>query len=154
MTSEWIFGVFTALGALLGAGATLTSGLIGNRTQRGLAAASRKAQIAEARREAYAAYLTAAMSECSVAHRSYLGDWERRQPTYAPVLIAGPGQIEESAEVLRFCLGDLSDKCDRWYEAHRNGRKLPNAENVLDAQLAARDARLKFASAARDHVYG
>ena len=58
MTSEWLSGAFTALGAVLGAGATLTAGLIGNRTQRGLAEASRKAQIVETRREAYAEYLT------------------------------------------------------------------------------------------------
>jgi len=57
MTSEWLSGAFTALGAVLGAGATLAAGLIGNRTQRGLAEASRKA-----RREAYAEYLTAVYS--------------------------------------------------------------------------------------------
>jgi hypothetical protein len=45
------------------------------------------------------------MSECDAARRAYLEDWEDLQPTYAPVLIAGPSQIEESAENLRFCLG-------------------------------------------------
>lgn len=173
MTSEWIGGAFTALGTALGAGATLAAGLIGNRTQRGLAAATRKAQIVEARREAYAEYLTAvysfmdgareliasvehesAMSECDVAHRTYLSDWEHLQHTYAPVLIAGPGQIEESAEDLRFCLGDLADKCDGWYTARQNGERFRSTEEATHVQLAARQARSKFSSAARDYVYG
>jgi hypothetical protein len=45
------------------------------------------------------------MAECDIAHSAYLEDWEHLQPAYAPVLIAGPSQIEESAEKLRFCLG-------------------------------------------------
>ena len=173
MTSEWLSGAFTALGAVLGAGATLTAGLIGNRTQRGLAEASRKAQIVEVRREAYAEYLTAVysfmdrareliakleenadMSECDAARRAYLEDWGDLQPTYAPVLVAGPSQIEESAENLRFCLGDLADECDGWYTARKNGSKFRNAEKALNPQLAARRARSEFASAARDYVYG
>jgi hypothetical protein len=60
MTSDWFGGAFTALGAVIGAGATLLAGLIGNRAQRGLAEANHKAQIVEARREAYAAYLSQA----------------------------------------------------------------------------------------------
>jgi len=173
VASEWITGVFTALVAVLGAGATLASGLVGNRTQRGLAEASRKAQIAEVRREAYAEYLTAVyrfmdrareliakleenadMSECDAAHRTYLEDWEHLQPAYAPVLVAGPSKIEESADHLRYCLGDLADKCDWWYTARKAGKNFRNAEKVINVQLAARDARSKFASAVRNHVYG
>lgn len=173
MTSEWLSGAFAALGAVLGAGATLTAGLIGNRTQRGLAEASRTAQIAETRREAYAEYLTtvynfmdgareliaklaesADTSEYDAAHHAYLKDWGHLQPTYAPVLIAGPSQIEKSAENLRFCLGNLADKCDAWCKARKDDNKLYDADEALNAQLAARDARSKFASAARDHVYG
>jgi hypothetical protein len=173
MTSEWIVGVFTALGAALGAAGTLASGLIGNQTQRGIAEASHKAQVAEVRREAYAVYLTAVYNfmdrareliaslenegdtpEFDVAHRAYLDDWQHLQPTYAPVLIAGPSEIEESAEILRFCLGDLADKCDGWYAARRDGRRFRRVEEVNNAQLAAREARSKFSSAARDYVYG
>jgi hypothetical protein len=173
VTSEWVGGAFTALGAALGASATLAAGLVGNKTQRGLAAATRKSQIAEARRESYAEYLTATysfmdrareliaklesdneLSECDIAHRSYLDDWDRLQPAYAPVLVAGPSQIEESAEALRFCLGDLADKCDNWIAARRNGRRLYGKEKVYAAQQAAREARSKFSSAARDYVYG
>lgn len=175
VTSEWLVGAFTALGALIGSGATLASGLIGNRTQRDLAAATRKAQIADTRRAVYGEYLTsvysfmdrarelitqleneAEMSECDVAHHAYCDDWERLQPTYAPVLIAGPGQIEETAETLRYQLGDLADKCDGWYTARKNGRPFRSREieGVANAQLAAREARSEFASAARDRVYG
>lgn len=175
MTSEWLGGAFTALGVVIGSGATVASGLIGTRTQRDLATATRKAQIADARRAAYAEYLTsvysfmdrareliaqleneAGMSECEVAHHAYSNDWERLQPTYPPVLIAGPAQIEETAETLRYLLGDLTDKCDEWYRTRKNGRQFHDREreSVLKAQLAARGARSKFASAARDHVYG
>lgn len=173
MATELIAGVFTALGALIAAGATFASGLLGNRAQRASAAAGRETQIAEARREAYAAYLTAVyrfmdrargligvleadaeMSECSAAYRSYVDDWENLHPTYAPVLIAGPGKIEESAEILRFCLGELADNCDSWYVARSAGAKFRYVEDVVGSQKAARDARLKFSALARDHVYG
>ena len=175
MVSEWLSGAFTALGAVLGAGMTLAAGLIGNRTQRGLAEASRKAQIADARREAYAEYLTAVYSfmdrareliamleqnaelaECDDARRAYLENWGHLQPTYAPVLVAGPSQIEASAENLRFCLGDLADKCDGWYTARKNDNEFrdKDKEEVRKTQLAARAARSDFAAAARDHVYG
>jgi hypothetical protein len=146
---------------------------MGNRAQRALAAADRETHIAEARREAYAAYLTAVyrfmdrareliakleepaeMSECSAAHGAYKDEWENLHPTYAPVLIAGPGKIERSAEVLRFCLGDLADKCDSWYEARMAGTKFRDVDHVVNAQQAARDARLRFSAVARDHVYG
>jgi hypothetical protein len=161
------------LGAVLGAGATLASGLIGNRAQRGLAEASRKALIADARREAYAEYLTAVysftdrarellgaldtnadMTECDAAHRAYLEDWVNLQPKYAPVLIAGPSKIEGSAEKLRFCLSGLADQCDEWYTARKNSNSFRDTEKV-HAQIASlRDARSKFASAAQDNVYG
>jgi hypothetical protein len=173
VATELIAGVFTALGALIAAGATFASGLMSNRAQRALAAANRETQIAETRREAYAAYLTAVyrfmdlareliakleehaeMSECSAAHRAYKDYWESLHPTYAPVLIAGPGQIEKSAEALRFCLGDLADKCDSLYAAHKAGTRLRDVEDFVNAQQAARDARLKFSAVARDHVYG
>jgi hypothetical protein len=173
MASEWLSGAFTAVGAVLGAGATMGSGLIGNRAQRGVAEASREAQIAEVRREAYAQYLTAVynfmdrtreligklegnadMTECDIARRAYLEDWEHLQATYAPVLIAGPSQIEESTESLRFCLGGLADLCDGWYTAYESGTEFRGIKDALKAQLTARGARSKFASAARDHVYG
>jgi hypothetical protein len=173
MTSDWFGGAFTALGAVIGAGATLLAGLIGNRAQRGLAEANHKAQIVEARREAYAAYLTAVydfmdgvreliaklegnaeVDECDAARRAYLKDWDRLQPRYAPVLIVGPSHIEEHAERLRFCLGDLADKCDEWYTSRNNNRRFRGVNKVNDAQQAARDARSEFASAVRDHVYG
>ena len=173
VTSVWLSGAFTALGAVLGAGATLGAGLIGNRTQRGLAEASRKAQIADVRREAYAEYLTAVYSfmdrarelitklegdagkaGCDIAHSAYLEDWEHLQPAYAPVLIAGPSQIEESAEKLRLCLGSLADLCDGWYTARKSDTEFCDKKDALTAQLTAREARFKFASAARDHVYG
>jgi hypothetical protein len=173
MASEWLSGVFTAVGAVLGAGATMGSGLIGNRAQRGLAEASREAQIADVRREAYVQYLTAVYNfmdrarelmgkleenadiiECDVARRAYLKDWEHLQVTYAPVVIAGPSQIEESAVNLRFCLGGLADLCDGWYTARESSTEFSGIKDALNAQLTARGARSKFASAARDHVYG
>jgi hypothetical protein len=173
VSTELIAGVFTALGALIAAGATFTSGLMGNRTQKALATASRQTQIVEVRRDAYAAYLTAVyrfmdcareliakleahaeMSECKAAHRTYMDRWDNLHPTYAPVLIAGPGEIEKSAEVLRFCLGDLADKCDSWYAAHEAGKKPRQVDGLVNAQQAARDARLKFSEAARRHLYG
>ena len=146
---------------------------MGNRAQRMLAATNRETNIAETRREAYAAYLTAVyrfmdrareliakleeraeMSECSAAHRAYKDDWVDLHPTYAPVLIAGPSQIEQSAEALRFRLGDLADKCDSWYEARKAGTTFRDVDHVVNAQQAARDARLRFSAVARDHVYG
>jgi hypothetical protein len=173
VTSVWFSGAFTALGAVLGAGATLGAGVIGNRTQRGLAEASRKAEIADARRESYAEYLTAVynfmdrareliaklegdagIAECDIVHNAYLEDWEHLQPAYAPVLIAGPSQIEESAEKLRFFLGSLADLCDGWYAARKSDTEFCDTKDALKAQLIARDARFKFASAARDYVYG
>jgi hypothetical protein len=173
MTSEWLSGAFTALGAVLGAGATLATGLIGTRSQRGLAEANRKGQIAEVRREAYAEYLTAVysfmdrareliamldanadMTERDAARHVYLEDWDRLQPKYAPVVVAGPGQIEGSAESLRFCVADLADQCDKWYMARKAGSVFRDTEKTLNAQSAAIDARSKFISAARDHVYG
>jgi hypothetical protein len=175
VTTELIAGVFTALGALIAAGATFASGFMANRVQRGLAAAGREAQIAETRREAYAAYLIAVysfmdrareliahlgnnteISECDAAYRTYHNDWETLHPTYASVLIAGPDKIEGSAEALRFCLGDLADKCDRMYSAYEAGKKLrdPEFKDVANAQQAARDARQRFSAAARHHVYG
>jgi hypothetical protein len=96
----------------------------------------------------------AEMSECSAAHRAYIDDWENMQPTYAPVLIAGPGQIEKDAEALRFCLGDLADKCDSLYAANKAGAKFRGIEDFVNTQQAATDARLKFSGVARDYVYG
>jgi hypothetical protein len=152
MASEWIAAVFGALGAALGASAALASSWIGNRAQRDLAAASRKAHVAEVRRVAYAEYLTtvysfmesarelvarlendAAELECDAAHRAYCEDWERMQPTYAPVMIAGPDEIEESAKALRFRLGFLADGCDAWYAAHGNSAEF-DGEPVVSAQ--------------------
>jgi hypothetical protein len=173
VATELIAGLFTALGALIAAGATFVSGLQNSRAQKASAAAGRETQIAEVRREAYAAYLTAVyrfmerargliaeleagaeISEFSAAFLAYKDGWENLHPTYAPVLIAGPWKIEESAEALRFCLGDLGDKCDSWYAAHKAGEEFRDAEHVLESQKAARDARLKFSALARDHVYG
>jgi hypothetical protein len=129
--------------------------------------------VSEVRRAAYAEYLTtvysfmdrsrelvarigndAATQECDAAHRSYLEDWERLQSTYAPVVIAGPHEIEESVEALRFHLGVLADECDGLYAAHMNGTKFGRTGNVLDAQQAAKESRSAFASAARKHAYG
>jgi hypothetical protein len=70
---------------------------------------------------------------------------ERLQPAYAPDLVAGPSQIEESAENLRFCLGDLPDKCDGWYTAEKPVINFATPKEFL-AQLAARAARSKFVS--------
>lgn len=148
MTSEWLSGAFTALGAILGTGVTLATGLIGNRTQRELAEASRKAQIADARREAYTEYLTAVYSfmdsargliaaldendditEFDDVHRAYLEDWVNLHFKYAPVLIAGPGQIEESAQSLRHCLGN-------WQINATGGMKLERT--VIDSVIRRR----------------
>jgi hypothetical protein len=173
MTSEWLTGAFTALGAVLGAGATLGSGLIGNRAQRELADANRMSQIADVRREAYAGYLTsvytftdrarellnklgedANMAECDTAWRAYLEEWTNLQPKYAPVLIAGPGEIEGSAEKLRLCLATLADQCDEWYAARKNGNTFPGSAKVNKQVEAVRNARSEFSSDARKHVYG
>ena len=135
--------------------------------------AARSRDDCDVRREAYAEYLTAVYSfmdgareliakleggagkaECDIAHSAYLQDWEHLQPTYAPVLIAGPNQIEESAEKLRFCLGSLADLCDGWYTARKNDAEFCDTKDALKAQFTAREARFKFASAARVHVYG
>jgi hypothetical protein len=172
VTSEWIAGIFGALGAALGASAALASSLIGTRAQRDLADASQKAQTAEVRRTAYAQHLTAVYSfmerarelvariendaagqECEMAHRAYLDDWERLQPTYAPVIVAGPDEIVKSAEALRFALGLLGDGCDAWYAAHMNSTEF-DGEEVLDAQQAARKSRSAFADEARKHSFG
>jgi hypothetical protein len=80
-------------------------------------AVSRKALIADTRREAYAEYLTAVysfadrardllaaldtnsdMTACDAAHRAYHEGRVNLQPKYAPVLISGPSKIEGSAE--------------------------------------------------------
>ncbi|HZC39443.1 MAG TPA: hypothetical protein VE343_02140 [Streptosporangiaceae bacterium] len=173
MASEWLGAGFTALGAAIGAGASFGSVLITNRAQRGLAADTRKDQVAEVRRTAYAEYLTVVYSfmdrsreliakietdagtqACDAARRDYLEDWDRLQPVYAPVLIAGPSEIEKSAERLRFCLGDLADECDKCNAVYKDGDRSGPAKSALRAQQRARDARLEFASAARNHVFG
>lgn len=142
MTSAWLSGFFAAVGALIGAGATLSSGLITNRAQQRLAAETRTAQVADVRRAAYGDYLTAVYSfmdrsreviamiendvsttECHAAHRAYLEEWDHLQGAYAPVIIAGPSEIEGSAEALRSCLALLADQCDEFYKAYMNGQK-------------------------------
>jgi len=130
-------------------------------------------KVAEVRRAAYGDYLTAVYcfmdrsreliamierdagaSECDNAHRAYLEEWDRLQGAYAPVIIAGPSEIEESAEALRSRLGFLADVCDGYYAAYVSGEKGARTEKFTSIQKAAKDARAKFSSAARDNVYG
>lgn len=173
MASEWLGAGFTALGAAIGAGATLSSVFMGNRAQRALAAAARKDQVAEVRRTVYAEYLTVVYSfmdrsreliaqleedgetrTCEAAHRRYLKDWDRLQPAYAPILVAGPAEIEGSAQALRVCLGALADECDKCYAANSQGGKSGLIKRALRAHQDAREALSNFSSAARNHVYG
>ena len=128
--------------------------------------ASRKAQNIDVRREVYAEYLTAVYrfmdrvreliaklaenadtSECDSARRAYLEDWGRHlQPAYTPVLVAGPSQIEESAENLRFCLGDLavsaagSQRCPVKIGLSRPGSCIADAKR-REALITALSAR-------------
>ena len=57
MASAWIAGVFGAIGALVGAGATLAASWIPTRSQRQLAADNREERKAKVRRAASAKYL-------------------------------------------------------------------------------------------------
>jgi len=57
-------------------------------------------------------------------------------------------------ESLRFCLGSLADLCVGWYTARKSGTEFRDEKYALKVQVTARKARLQFASAARDHVYG
>lgn len=86
----------------------------------------------------------AALKECDVARRAHLEDWGHLKATYAPVLIAGPSQIEESAENLRFCLGGLADLCDGWYVAYESSTESSDIKGALKAQLKDRGARSKI----------
>jgi hypothetical protein len=123
------------------------------------------------RREAYAEYLTAVyrfmdrvreliaklaknadMGECDSARRAYLEDWGRHlQPAYAPVLAAGPSQIEESAETCASVLVIWQINTTDSIRPEKPVINFATPKKFL-AQLAARDARSKFASAVRDHV--
>lgn len=173
MTSAWLSGFFAALGTLIGAGATLSSGLISNHSQRRLATEARMGEVAEVRRAAYGEYLTAVYSfmdrsreliariesdadasEFDAAHKAYLTAWDRLQDAYAPVIVAGPSGVDESAETLRSSLGFLADECDDCYAARMRGNKVAQTERFTRAQSAAKEARAKFSSAVRDNVYG
>jgi hypothetical protein len=59
VTSGWIAAVVALVGAVIGAGATLTANWLAARTQLKLAAGNREQQRAEVRRGACADYLTA-----------------------------------------------------------------------------------------------
>jgi hypothetical protein len=131
VTSVWLSGAFTALGAVLGAGATIGAGLIGNRTQRGLAEASRKAQIADVRREAYAEYLTAVYS---------FMDGARELIAKLEGALARPNVISPIAPISK--TGNICSPHTR--------------QSLSQARIKSRRAlrSCDSASAARVHVYG
>jgi hypothetical protein len=173
MTSAWLGGFFTALGALIGADMTLSSGLISNRFQQRLATDARMREVAEVRRPAYGDYLTAVYSfmdrsreliariesdadssELDHTHTAYLTAWDRLQDAYAPVIVTGPSGVEESAEALRSSLGFLADECDGLLAARLRDNRIGQTEGFTRAQSTAKEARARFSSAARDNVYG
>ena len=172
VTSEWIAAVFGVLGAVVGAGATLTANWIASRTQLKLAADDRDQRRAEVRRAACAEYLVAVDSfldqarelvsrmengspkpQCDAAYASYFAGWEHLQRVRAPVVIAGPSELGERAEALRYQLAGLGDECDSWFTAHKNGPTRSRAAKFSTAQHAAHEARTAFVLAAQKNAY-
>lgn len=172
VTSEWIAAAFGVVGAVVGAGATLTANWIATRTQLELAAHNREQQRAEVRRAACAEYLVAVDSfmdqarelvsrmendaprpQCDAAHASYFAGWEHLQRVRAPVVIAGPSELGDRTDALRHQLAALGDECDSWYTAHKNGSTRGRAAKFSTAQHAAHDARTAFVSVAQKNAY-
>lgn len=169
MGSELITGLFGAVGALIGAGTTLTANMITARGQKRLAHDSRKERAADIRRDACAVYLTSvegfldrcrelvtALDEDSSgearerAHEAYLAEWNDLLRSCAPVVIAGPSALGGKAMTLRQAIASLSDECDRWYASYAAGStrarwaKYHEARSIVDE---AHDAFIATAQA-------
>jgi hypothetical protein len=172
VTSGWIAAVVGLVGAVVGAGATLTANWLTARTQLMLASGNREQQRAEVRRGACAEYLTAADSfmdqarelvsrmesntpapELNTAHATYFAGWETLQRACSPVVIAGPAELGELAEAFKSQLGALGDECDSWYAAHKSGAARSRATKFSSVQHAAYEARAAFISAAQKHAH-
>jgi hypothetical protein len=172
VSSEWIAGIFGILGAVVGAGTTLTANWISTRTQIMLAARDREQRSADVRRAACAEYLIAADSfmdrarelvrrmednapkaECETLYAAYFADWEQLQRARAPVVIAGPSELGKQAERLQSHLGALGDVCDGWYAAYQNGPVPSRISEFGNAQHGALQTRTVFISVAQKHAY-
>ena len=160
------------MGALVGAGATLTANWISARTQLRLADDNREQQRAEVRRSACAEYLIAAdafvdqarelvsrmdsnssESEIHAAHKSYQDGWGQLKRACAPAVIAGPSELKDRAEELMSRLADLGYERDNWYTAHRNGSARSRASKVINARHAIGGTRDLFVSIVQKYAY-
>ena len=172
VSSEWVGAVFGILGAVVGAGATLTANWISTRAQLMLADRDREQRSAEVRRAACAKYLVAADSfmdqarelahrmqgkaseaECEAAHAPYFSGWEHLQRACAPVVIAGPSELGRRAEKLRSQLGTLGDLCDNWYTAYKNGPAPSRISEFGNVRREALQIRAEFISTAQKHAH-
>lgn len=172
MASAWVAGIFGAIGAMVGAGATLVASWIPTRAQRQLAANSRIERITDVLSAASAEYLMTVDSfidsarelvyqivheapepRREAAHEAYRKEWQQLQRTCAVVVISGPSDLGASAEELKRSLGTIGNICDRWYEAVKHGPTNSRAGKFDAAWESADNVRAKFASTAREYAY-
>jgi hypothetical protein len=172
MASEWIAGIFGAIGAIVGAGATLAASWIPTRAQQQLAIDKQEERKAKVRRAASSAYLVSVDSfidsarelvyriehdaselDREAAHEIYLQGWQRVQRTCAPVEIAGTSDLSAKANELKLHLGSLGNLCDRWYEAAKRGPTRSQTTKFEASWESADNAREEFTSAARQYAY-
>jgi hypothetical protein len=172
MSSAWVTGIFVAIGAMVGAGATLVASWIPTRAQRQLASDSQRERIAEVLRAATAEYLMtvdgfidsarelvyqieneAPEPDREAARKAYLGVWQQLQRTCAVVVISGPSDLGARAEELKLHLGTLANICDRWYEAVKHGPTSSRAGKFETAWESADKVRATFTSTAREYAY-
>jgi hypothetical protein len=172
MASAWLTGIFGAIGAMLGAVATLVGTWLPTRAQRRLAADNRKERVADVRRAASAEYLMTVDSfidsarevvyqienkvpeqDREAARKAYLGEWQQMQRTCAIVVISGPDDLGAKAEELKLILGTLANICDRWSEAVKHGPARSQVGKFDNAWESAEKVRTEFASIAREYAY-
>jgi hypothetical protein len=89
------------------------------------------------------------------AHADYLAEWDKLVRSYAPVIMAGPDEMADSAKDLRHALAGLADVCDGWFAARtaRGGHRPPARWARYESALQpARDAVEAFVATARKHT--
>jgi hypothetical protein len=172
MTSAWVAGIFAAIGAMVGAAATLMASWIPSRAQRQIELNNRKERVAEILRIASAEYLAAVDGFIDSARelvyqiayqasgpdrdsvrKAYLAEWQKVQRRCAVVTVAGPADLAERAEELKGSLGTMAKVCDRWYEAVKHGPVNSRAGQFDAAWESADEVRIKFAATARIYTY-
>lgn len=170
MATELITGIFSAVGALIGAGGALTANWITARTQRWQAEAGRNERQRETRRNAYANFLTSAnrffessrdlakvlsgdlTTDPEQTHQDYLQAWRLLRENEAVVEIAGPTEVGAAANDLRLALGKLADVCDTWHTASQRGKANRRWAEFDEAVEAVQSARPKFREVANQAV--